>query len=267
MDTYLRLRKGLAVGIILLFISIAVAPSISFTVVKASNDNDLIEVTTQACGIKGFDNTTVTLTREQYAEVEKLFEDIEVKLKTVKTREEAQPIYNNAIRELNTYGLLPKGMSDEQVQKLVVDGYSKGQGFSIFEEISHKNRLQEYYNNFCCLVAGVVQDGFAEGILSMIGLIFLLLSVFPSPFHINTVLFGLIGLVLTVISYIILTFSPLAIMQIISIISGNMILFGLGGLIHFNEGVLVGFNGIKITRIDTKEMHLLGISLMVSYSD
>jgi hypothetical protein len=43
------LRIYLAVGIILLFIGIAITPSINFHVVKASNDNDLIEVTTQAC--------------------------------------------------------------------------------------------------------------------------------------------------------------------------------------------------------------------------
>jgi hypothetical protein len=267
MNKYSLFRKGLAVSVILFFIGLAIAPSINFNIVKASHDNDLVEVTTQACGIQGYGDATVELTREQYTEVEKLFEDIEVKLKTVKTREEALPIYNNAIRELNTYGLLPKGMSVEQVQKLVVDGYSTAHGYTIFEEISHKNRLQEYHDNFCCLVAGVVQDGSAQGIVGMIVFIFLMLSIFPSLFHINTVLAGLIGLILTGISYIIVTFSPLAIMQQININSGNMILFGLDGLVHFNEGLLNGFNGIKITRIDTKEMYLLGFSLMVSYSD
>ena len=43
MDTYPQLRKWLVVGIILLFIGIAIAPSISFTVVKASNDNVFIK--------------------------------------------------------------------------------------------------------------------------------------------------------------------------------------------------------------------------------
>jgi hypothetical protein len=45
------LNKCLAVGIILLFIGVAIAPSINQSVVKAFNDNDLIEVTTQACDI------------------------------------------------------------------------------------------------------------------------------------------------------------------------------------------------------------------------
>jgi len=59
-------RKWLAVGIILLFIGISVAPNINTGVVTAIQENDLIEVTTQACGIQGYDDTTVKLTRQQY---------------------------------------------------------------------------------------------------------------------------------------------------------------------------------------------------------
>jgi parallel beta-helix repeat protein len=54
-------RKWLAVGIILLFIGVAIAPSINQSVVKASNDNDLVEVTAKACGIKGYGNSTAKL--------------------------------------------------------------------------------------------------------------------------------------------------------------------------------------------------------------
>jgi hypothetical protein len=40
-------RKCLAVGIILLFVGVTIAPTINFNTVKASNDNDLVEVTTE----------------------------------------------------------------------------------------------------------------------------------------------------------------------------------------------------------------------------
>jgi hypothetical protein len=43
----MEMKKILAVGIIILFISVAVAPSISQSVVKASTDDDLVEVTTE----------------------------------------------------------------------------------------------------------------------------------------------------------------------------------------------------------------------------
>jgi len=167
----MKMKKLLVLGVILLFIGVAVAPSINFTVVKASNDNDLVEVTTQACGIQGFGNTTVKLTREQADELNQLFETINSKLNNATSREESVRIYHNVIIELDRYGLLPRGMTVEQAQKLVANGYSKGQGVSIFEEISHKNSLQEEPNNFCCLVAGVAQDGTAMGILGMIGLV------------------------------------------------------------------------------------------------
>jgi len=47
----IEMKKILALGVIFLFIGVSIAPSINFTVVKASNDNDLVEVTTQTCGI------------------------------------------------------------------------------------------------------------------------------------------------------------------------------------------------------------------------
>ena len=56
-------RKWLAVGIILLFIGIAIAPSINLHVVKASCNNDLVEVNTRACDIepKGVKRATVKI--------------------------------------------------------------------------------------------------------------------------------------------------------------------------------------------------------------
>ena len=63
------IKKCLAVGIILLFIGVTIAPTINFQVVKASTDDDLVEVTTQACGIQGYGNTAVKLTREKYYQI------------------------------------------------------------------------------------------------------------------------------------------------------------------------------------------------------
>ncbi len=60
------MKKGLVGSVNLLF-SVPLSPQTSTRVfVKASVDDDLIEVTTQVCGIQGSENTTVKLTREQY---------------------------------------------------------------------------------------------------------------------------------------------------------------------------------------------------------
>ncbi len=45
-------RKCLAVGIILLFVGVTIAPTINFNTVKASTDDDLVEVTTQTPMLK-----------------------------------------------------------------------------------------------------------------------------------------------------------------------------------------------------------------------
>jgi multisubunit Na+/H+ antiporter MnhG subunit len=55
----MEIKKIFVVEIILLFIGIAVAPSINQSIAKASYNDDLVEVMIQACGIKGYGDTTV----------------------------------------------------------------------------------------------------------------------------------------------------------------------------------------------------------------
>ncbi|MCJ7697208.1 MAG: hypothetical protein MUO73_02635 [Thermoplasmata archaeon] len=149
------MKKGLVVSVILLFIGIAIAPSINFTVVKASNDNDLVEVTTQACGIKGYGNTTVKLTRQQYQNLEQYLVDFRARLNQTTTREEAVPIFKEAVVELNKYGLLPKGMNVERAQKLVT-GQNQNKNMEKLKERLMRNRLLSLDNNsnLLCLIAG-----------------------------------------------------------------------------------------------------------------
>ena len=113
------MKQILVVGIILLFIGVAVAPSINPGVVTASFDDDLVEVTTQACGIQGYKDTTVKLTREQYQNLEEYLVEFRARLNQTTTKEEAVPIFKEAVVELDKYGLLPRGMSVERAQRLV----------------------------------------------------------------------------------------------------------------------------------------------------
>ena len=144
-----------ALGVILLFAGVSIAPSINFTIVKASIENDLVEVTTQACGIKGFGNTTVKLTREQYQDLEQYLAGFRARLNQTTTREEAVPIFKEAVVELDKYGLLPKEMSVEQARKLVTSLY-QNPNLMIYQKKLLQNHLsaQENYSNFLCLIAG-----------------------------------------------------------------------------------------------------------------
>jgi hypothetical protein len=151
-DTWVK--KGLVVSVILLFIGVAVAPSINFSVVKASNDNDLIEVTSQACGIQGFGNTTVKLTKQQYQNLEQYLVDFRARLNQTTTREEAVPIFNDAVVELNKFGLLPKGMSVEKAQKLVTGDYIPKWERHLVAKLWKNSLNNDSNDSYLCLVHG-----------------------------------------------------------------------------------------------------------------
>jgi hypothetical protein len=157
----MEMKKILAVSIILLFIGIAVAPSINHSVVKASIDDDLIEVTSQACGITGYKDTTVKLTREQYQDLEQYLVEFRARLNQTTTREEAVPIFKDAVVELDRYGLLPKGMSVERAQKLVLGWYPQQITTGFLQRMSEKNQ-QNPESNFLCLVVGELNNTYSD---------------------------------------------------------------------------------------------------------
>jgi hypothetical protein len=144
------MKKILVIGIILLFIGVAVAPSINQSVVIASTDDDLVEVTTQSCGINGYENTTVKLTREQYQNLKGYLVEFSARLNQTTAREEAIPIFKNAVVELDTYGLLPKGMSVENELRflsLINQGLENIEKLHIFSKLS-----QAHLHNVFCFV-------------------------------------------------------------------------------------------------------------------
>jgi len=99
------MKKLLAVGVIVLFLGLAIAPSINANVSKTSVDSELVEITTEICGLNG-GKQTVSLSKEDAEEVEKLIDDIERRLDNVETREETVEIFNEAVVKLDKYGLL-----------------------------------------------------------------------------------------------------------------------------------------------------------------
>ena len=189
----MRMKKIFVVGVIFLFIGIAIAPSINFNVVKASNDNDLVEVATQACGIKGYGNTTVKLTKEQYQNLEQYLAEFRARLNQTSTREEAVPVFKEAVIELNKYGLLPKGMSVERAQKLVLGPYQNTKLLKGLEKLSDKSENSSFEGrNKNCLIYGETRNNTRfQGLISRIiydGLIILYTSIYFSPILLGLVI-------------------------------------------------------------------------------
>jgi len=260
--------KGLVIGIIFLFVGVVIAPSINFNVVKASSDNGLIEVTTEVYGIKGFGLHTAMLTTQQYGEVKHLMESIKERLRRAANKEETIAIFKDAVVTLNTYGLIPQGMTIEQTQKLVVGEYENFKVKTIGERLFPKNTFQTNQSNFLCLIAGIVHDGFVTGPLGLIGAVIAALGLILT---LNFV--AVIGLLLLGVSHYITTISPVSILQRVTVNSGDITSVGLGGVKNFNisietgGGIISGFTGIKISRNDTGQIDLLGVALGIKTGD
>ncbi|UCD12974.1 MAG: hypothetical protein JSW60_05250 [Thermoplasmatales archaeon] len=142
-------KKIIVVVIILLFISVAIAPSINANIGK-----DMVEFTTEVCGLNG-GKQTVKLTQEEAEEVEALFNSIRERLNTTETREETEEIFKEAVVELDKYGLLG-GLSVKQAQKLVTGGNLNSKKLRLIVELLTRDipKWWENDSNNFCLVCG-----------------------------------------------------------------------------------------------------------------
>ena len=229
----MEMKKLVAIGIIFLFIGVAVAPSINSTVVKSSDD--LITVTSQACGIQGFGNTTVKLTKQQYQDFERYLVDFRAKLNQTTTREEAIIIFEDAVVELNKYGLLPKRMNVEVAQRLV----------------TLENRMQNVPRivkkspqisiNYDCLFTAVFYDSGEYNIWIRIAEWF---SQFGGGYYFSP------GLLLVFILFLIGYLKPFRMNNEIDVLGHVESFFSIGlGGIKFGQyyiGKVLGFTGLKI---------------------
>jgi hypothetical protein len=127
------MKKLLVVGVIGLFLGLAITPSINANVNKES---ELIEITTEVCGLGGGKHT-IQLTKEEAEEVDRIFVNIRNKLNTTDSREDAEKIFKDAVVELDAYGLLG-GLSVKQAQRLVTGGLKNKKMMKIFENIYNK---------------------------------------------------------------------------------------------------------------------------------
>jgi hypothetical protein len=251
------LKKGLAVSVILLFIGLAIAPSINFNTVKASDEDDFVEVTSQACGINGYGNTTVKLTREQYQNLEEYLVEFRARLNQTSTREEAVPIFKEAVVELDKYGLLPKGMSVEKVQKLVTTNQAHPDVEKLMNSPKFSLSHLEFNNVFCLLsmLSVVPGNDVTFGLLTLPSVILFMIFTM-GMFHFNNLELAMlvaIPLLLSVIvgipSLIFNLLSPLLLWAVVIINSGYQGLsLGLKGLQPINQNFqfLIGFKGLRI---------------------
>jgi hypothetical protein len=245
----MKMKKILALGIILLFFGIAVAPTINFNTVRAAPTDDLVEVTIQACGIKGFGDTTVKLTREQYQNLEQYLVEFRTSLKQTSTREETVALFKEAVVELNKNGLLPRGMRVSQAQRLVTLG-DRIQ----FVGNKMKTSLEDSLNVFCFFAA--IGDNVVDYNVWVIAGAFLSQFIaYDSPLILLVYFFFLVGFV-----------KPLRLFNMLSG-QGDFPFYFTLGLKGVSAGLddissVIGFSGLKIM-FNTHNAFYLGFALSV----
>lgn len=142
----MKLKKGLTIAIILLFIGLAFAPSI-----HANISREMVEFTIEVCGLDG-GKQTIQLTQEEAEEVDALFKSIRERLNNTETRNEAEEVFKEAVVELDKYGLLG-GLSVKQAQRLVCRKYYSERVMKIVEKYVSRNQNFDDMN-LLCHVAG-----------------------------------------------------------------------------------------------------------------
>jgi len=254
------IKKLLAIGIILLFVGVTIAPTINFNTVKASTNDDLVEITTQACGIKGYGDTTVKLTRERANEIDLLFESINSKLNNATSREESIHIYLDAIIELDKYGLLPKGMSVEQAQRLAT-GWNHNLYKSIWK--NHQEIFPKCVNAFCLLSLTITKSGWVYPILAPFGPLFMFAAFLSQVFY--TIGASMLYNILIPIILFLSILNPLKLMNLVMIRGyfTNLHSIGIKGIVNSDDVfLLVGFTGLMVFTLKEK-VNFLGSTLAV----
>lgn len=145
------IRQGLAIAVILLFIGIALAPSINANV---NTDDELVEITTEIYGMDGIKPHTVKLTKQEAQELERLFGDIKARLDKSETQEETIAIFNDTVVELDKYELLGD-LNIEEAQKLVNGRFYNIQIRELLDKMSRKyQKTFDENENFLCSISG-----------------------------------------------------------------------------------------------------------------
>jgi hypothetical protein len=234
------MKKVVLVGGSLLAVVLIVLGSqtsgVGYRSVKASQEVECIDVTVGACGIEGFGNNTVRLTKQQYKDLETYLIGIRTRLNQMRAREEAIPILQEAVIELNEYGLLPKKMSIQKAQELVTERPSLSKWNRFLEKATRDN-----VTNIYCLT---YINGIISNKLSIWTLTGILLNRWAG-YHLSRIILFFSNCLLAWA-----VFKPLNVLCILEFDEAQLFTIGLLGIKHCENvsdlGVF-GFVGLQIT--------------------
>jgi hypothetical protein len=136
-------KKGLVVGIIILFVAVAVAPSINANIGRLPVKSKLVETSVRIHHSNGITPYTLKLTEKESDEVDRIFDNLKVSLDSAESGEEIDEIYDDAVESLYKLGLFLR-MTLKEAKQLVNGNSAK----------THSGNIGTCGGNCECKVAG-----------------------------------------------------------------------------------------------------------------
>jgi hypothetical protein len=112
------MKKVLVVGIIILFIGLAVIPSINANDSIIPVKSKLVDTSIKIYRDRGITPFTLKLTEKQSDEISRIFDNLKVSLDSAVTGEEIDEIYDDAVESLYELGLFPR-MTLKEAKQLI----------------------------------------------------------------------------------------------------------------------------------------------------
>ena len=256
--------KWFAVLGLLLFLGVAVAPSITAQLIE---DKQVNPITTEFHGSSGIRSHSIELTEAQMNEVGRLFNDLDEQMKASTSIDEKYQLYINQINSLYNLNVIDSTTQQQLLNQ--ADRWLQLQ--SIFDKHEHSPNAFPDYTNYFCLIYGSVnpyiffESYFALAPLQLLGYPFYILAVrlknyFDGPIadFVYTIL-----LTIEILLYLIPLFLPIKVLNTIVIATNNVDFhtIGLKGEYDIQKYLwLLGYSGLILTDKD-KTAHFLGFAL------
>jgi hypothetical protein len=112
------MKKLLVVGIIILFISVSVAPNINANIDRTTVKSKLVETAIRIHRTRSITPYTLKLTEKESDEIDVIFDNLKIRLDTAVKGEEIDAIYDNAVESLYELGMFPR-MTLKEAKQLV----------------------------------------------------------------------------------------------------------------------------------------------------
>jgi len=141
-------RKCLAVGIILLFVSVSIVSAIN---ARHGGDTEVVNITTEIHSFSMVKSSTTQLTQDQVEKITQVCDSIEQQLSAIKTEYEAIEIFNNAISQFNGYNIISNEINIESYQRLISQIYKTQTKMNAFN--NSKSYNDESFIDYFCLLA------------------------------------------------------------------------------------------------------------------